>query len=684
MSAVARRLIGPAMVDGLVLSIFAAWMLTVGGATLDAGGMAWLYFGGTVVACAGSVIVVWTIGDGHPSHHALAIVLGSLATSLALFVGCVATGALAATVFLGWSALVIGALVWTLRAEPDVERHDGLDILAIAVLAVLVAAWCHRAAGALHSIETAGIVPIWSDYSIHATEIAQFGDTDLSKISSFLLAGQPLVFYHYLSYMLPAAVVAVTTLPPWGVAASVLLPYGILLMSVGVFALVRTRLGVPTAAVVPAALVLIPDASSYGLRNGFFGFHWMLFTSPGSGYALSAAFAALTLMAIWRSLNRSPCFWLGIVVTAAAFGFRAQVFMVLAPALAATLLCETVWVQRHRRGAAVTATLIACALAITVATWDGARDAWLQFSAFPRSLDAMHSAQSPTAYDGVYRAITERYGPVVASTIGVVALVPAVLGGLVFALPLAFAVAAQRTGWRALDTFPVWCLAAWLGLVLLAPSAAHGDNTEFQHRPFVLVYASAFVWTFLFTTRALSTALGRKAVGLRRGLSAVLVAGFAIGALAWRPENPARPRFAWGSNYFDTTVKPGIVGAATFVRTHATRGDMFALIPTDSSARLDDDATELAALAGVPAYLARASIQATNGPARKAVVEQRLSELHGVETGSDAGAAFATLRALGVDFLVALGDHGPLFDPSGARAAFRTAGAVVYEIRSEP
>ena len=73
-----------------------------------------LCFGGTIVAVAGSVIVRWTVVDAYPSHHVLAILLGSLATSLVLFLGCVTTGALAAKVFLAWSAAVLVAGAWTL------------------------------------------------------------------------------------------------------------------------------------------------------------------------------------------------------------------------------------------------------------------------------------------------------------------------------------------------------------------------------------------------------------------------------------------------------------------------------------------------------------------------------------------------------------------------------------------
>lgn len=677
-----RHLAVPALLDGVVLAVFAGVMLTAGGARLDPAAIASLLFGGSMVAIAGSVIVAWTMGDACPSHHVMAILLGSLATSLVLFLGCLVTGTLAANVFVAWSAVVLVAGTWTLRSVPQVERRDGLDVLAMVAIAILVAAWCRDAASTLPSIQSTGIVPIWSDYSIHAAEIAQFGDPHVQGLSSFLLAGQPLVFYHYAPYMLPAAAAGVMSLPPWGVAASLLLPYGILLMSLGAYAFVRLQLGAAAATLAPAALLLVPDASAYGLRNGFFGFHWLLFTAPGSGYGLGAAFTALTCFAVWRATGRRACFWLGIVVTGAVFEFRAQIFLLLAPALATSLLCETSFFRRRARTVILTAALTAGAVIVCLVMWHDARDAWLRFSALRPFLDVVHSHMSPTAYDGVYAAIAQRYGPLVGTTVGVIALIPATLGAWALALPVACAAAVRRTGWRALDLFPFWCIAAWLGVVLFAPMASYGDYTEFQQRPFVLSYASAVVWTLLFVERGLP-ASGPSAAGLRLALATMLVAAMALTALARRHEDPARPRFAWGMSHFDIRLDRGFVDAAAFVRTHAATGDTFALIPAEPASRLDDHATRLAALSGVPAYLARASIQASNGPVRRLVVERRLSVLHGVETANDADAAFDALRRAGVDFLVSLGDHGPPFDPSGSRAAFRAGGAAVYQIGPE-
>ena len=437
MRANARRMTVPAVLDGLVLAAFAGAMLTIGGATLDAGRDCLAVLRRHHRSDCG-------IGDRHVDGRRRAPVTPRA--------GDPSRQPRDEPDPLPWlrdhrSARREGvSRMERCRARgrrldaslgPEVERHDGVDVLAIVVIAILVAILCHHAAGALPSIQATGIVPVWSDYSIHGTEIAQFGDQHVLGLSSFLLAGQPLVFYHYAPYMLPAAAAGVVNLPPWGLAASLLLPYGVLLMSLAAYAFARMQLGAAAAMIAPAALLLVPDASTYGLRNGFFGFHWLLFSAPGSGYGLAAAFTALTLMAIWRSRQLSACLWLGILVTAAAFEFRAQIFLLLAPAWQ-PLSCArppSCGVTRGLRLVAVAVTAIAVVMCL--ATWDGARDAWLRFSALRPFLDVVHSGMSPTAYDGAYKAIDGRYGPLVGTTLGVLALIPAALGAFALALPIA-------------------------------------------------------------------------------------------------------------------------------------------------------------------------------------------------------------------------------------------------------
>jgi hypothetical protein len=676
---VVGRAVSIVCLPGIILATFVAAMLSVGGARLGASAVLGLAYGGIVVVAAGFVLVVWTSGENTSSRLALAILLGSIATSLFLTVGCLLTGRSAGTLFMWWSVIAATASLWTFSKAPPVRQLDFREVLSILAIGLLVAIWCRRSAGLLPILRATGVAPVWSDYFIHGTEIAQFSNPLALGHSSFLLVNQPIVFYHYAAYMLPAAVASVLDLPPLGLAASTLLPYGIFLATLGSYAFARAVTGEITALMASLALLLVPDASNYGFRNGFFGFHWLLLAAPGSGYGLGVAFTALTLVLKWQSHECYACLWLGLLVTIALFEFRAQIFLAFAPALAMTLLWETDFIQRHAR-VVVSAVLISIMVsALFVACVPAARKAWLHFSAFRTFMEIAHKGQRPTAYDGVYQLIEQHCGRISAWFLGLCALIPVALGALTFALPLGLIAAIRRTGRQPLDSFPLWCVVTWLGLVLLAPKAAHGDFTEYQHRPFVLVYAVTFVWTLLYADRAMdATGLGFS--WLRPLLLALVVAILGIRtALAWA-DDPAHPRFEWGKGYFGNKLEAGLMEAATFVHAQAGVGDTFALIPTDRWNILDDAATRFAALADVPAYLARARIQGLNSRERRLIVEQRLAELNQIETTDEVHDALLKLGKIGVRFLVVLGEHGPRFDPDRSRAAFQTDGAVVYRI----
>jgi hypothetical protein len=667
---------------GLVVSAFCAAMLIEGGAHLDVRATLALIYGGVVIVAAGLLLVRWAVRETTSARVPLAILLGSTASSLVLTAGCLVTGQSAATVFVWWSVVIMALSVGGRRQAPCFSKQDVRELGAVAAIGAFVAFWCRDAAHLVPILRATGVAPVWSDYFIHATEISQFGPL-AQKDSSFLLAGQPIVLYHYASYMLPAAVASLVNVPSLGLAASLLLPYGILLLGLGVYAFMRTVAGEAMAFVAPFALLVVPDASRFGLRNGFFGFHWLLFTAPGSGYGIGVAFAALAVLAVWRRTGYPTCFWLGLLLMMAVFEFRAHVFLLFAPALFATLLWETGLIQRHQRRVVTGLIIASVATALSIAVIPAAREAWLRVSYFATFLNFAHTGQAPTAYEGSYQLIQREYGQAAASMIGLGALVPVAIGVLTVLLPVTGALAIRRTGLHPLDSFPIWCFTAWLGVVVFAPKVSYGDFTEYQHRPFVLVYAAAFVWTLLYLDR-----LGRALVASRswiRMAAPAVVAFIALMSLAsnWK-ENPGQPRFGWGSLFFGKRLEPGLIDAAAFLRAAATAGDTFALIPADRSNLLDDAATRVASLADVRAYLARPGIQVINGQARRAVVERRLLQLDHVQSANQADAAFLALRGTGVRFLVTLGEEGPSFDRQRSRAAFSTRGAAVYLVPRTP
>jgi hypothetical protein len=94
--------------------------------------------------------------------------------------------------------------------------------------------------------------------------------------------------------------------------------------------------------------------------------------------------------------------------------------------------------------------------AISVLVMPAIRNAWLRFSAFDHFLKVVHTQQPPTAYDGVYQLVQQHFGQTCAWLVGLFALIPIALGALALAWPVGMIFAIRRTGWRPLDSFPVW------------------------------------------------------------------------------------------------------------------------------------------------------------------------------------------------------------------------------------
>src|SRR5262245_61644375 len=90
----------------IILAVFAATMLHIGGARLGALALLGLACGSAIVVISGLILIGWSAGNTPVPTLALSIVMGSLASSLFLVGGCFLTGYRAGVVFLWWSVLV--------------------------------------------------------------------------------------------------------------------------------------------------------------------------------------------------------------------------------------------------------------------------------------------------------------------------------------------------------------------------------------------------------------------------------------------------------------------------------------------------------------------------------------------------------------------------------------------------
>jgi hypothetical protein len=616
----------------------------------------WLSGGVSLAAAAAAMLavtlVVLVIGlwlariiDVAPDSATLAWVLGVFATSAALY----------ALVALGLSASAAAA-VWLLVAAVLAWRHqlwrtsfDRSELAGLVLGAAVTLAWCRHSAEAPAVLVRSGVLPVWIDYVVHGGVISSFGDPLAQGAGSIELAGFPRTFYHYASYLLPAALAAPFDLPGLALATSVWLPLGFFTLCAGAYVFGHVLAGATGGVAAVAVLTLLPDAGDYGLRNAFFGFDWHVLTQAGAAYALGIALVTFALLKRWVDERRPRLLAASIALAAGLILFRAHLFVLALPAVLATAALATA-VFRRRPLACIGVAVALFVILDLAAGWP---------RALPAFLATVHS-QPGIAYAW--------YGSI---PLGVLLVFPAFLGAFTLLYPGALWLRHRSV----FDALPLVLIAGYVAVMVLAPIPSNGDPTELTQRPFVLVYAAVAIWT---------TAVLVERVRLRW-----MLAASAAGLIVLWPHSEL-PKLSWGWNYYARALTPGVLPAAAFLRKEGRPGDSFAVAglphgwsPVERPGWIPNDAAaEITALSGMPAYMARPYLQIGQGGERQLVAAERLVALEAVKRESQASAALARLAALGIRWYVVPGNQGPRWDPARRGAVFTDRAVAVYRITS--
>lgn len=617
-----------------------------------------------VVMCAGCLCL--RAADARDLPLAAAWVLGVFASALAVYALVLVLHVLAATAFAIWAVLVFGcSLAWRSRAA---QPLDSGGLLGIVLCAAATLAWCHDVAEAPQVLARERMLPAWIDYFIHGGVISQFGDARAGG-GSVTLAGFPPALYHYASYLLPAAFAGALDLPGLPVAASVWLPLGFLTMCLAAYALGHALAGPAGGVAALAALTVFPDASNYGLRNGFFSFHWHLLAFPGASYAIGLFLVCIALLARWLRSGAPRPLAAAALLAAGAVLFRVHVFALGFPALLASAAMATRFVRSRKLAFFAAAT---GAFALFVFAFYAATESVPALETF---LTSVHEFQEPTAYTGWYPRLLESHGSAVAVPAGILLALAAGLGVFALLYPASVLLARRAGGLRAVDLVPAAMIGCYVLLLLTAP-AVNWDSTELTVRPFVLLYAVVAIWTCVTFAGWLAA---RSAQPDRVHSGILLASAFAL-ILLWPQTGRlgVLPKFQWGWKFFPHTVAQGLPQAAAFLRRSSAPGDVFAVQGLRGGWVASDPAIQLASLSGMPAYLAYVIAHTTAGGKRGAAAQERYLALARVADAQSAPAALQELRRLGIAWYVVIGGEGPRWDRARQHAAFVEGRVAVY------
>ena len=593
-------------------------------------------------------------------------VAGVFTSSLATYALVTVLNLHASTAFAVWASIVVA---WAILSRDNAVSLplDRQELAGLALSALATAMLCRGVAAAPVTVEREGVLFAWTDYFVHGGIIAQFGDPLAVRESVFLADVAPLL-YHYASYMLPAALAGLLDQPGFPLATSFWLPMGVLTMCAGAYALGAALAGAAGGIASVAVLTLLPDASTYGLRNGFLSFHFHMLVSPGADHVVGIFLLCAAALARWVPGASARPLLASAVLALGALWFRVQVFAAGFPAWLATAAMAAPAVRARQLFFWSGAVL---AFILFVGAFYAATDAEV---ALPVFLEVVHDRQEPTAYEGLYLHVREALGPEAAIVLGLLLMYVASLGAFVLLFPLALWLARRARALRSIDALPAFAAAAYLAVMLTAPIDKHRDSTEFTVRPFVLVYALVAVWTVCLLCRVIELRWPQRA--WRWVLAASLVAvpvvwhdALAIGL----------PKFGWGWDFYPTRVEPGLPQAARYLREHGRPGQVFAMRGLSLKWAATDPALQIISLSGMPAYLSYVSAHIIEARDREKIALDRWSRLARLDRAPNAAVALGELSKIGIAWYVVAGWEGPPWDRERREAAFVDRDMAIYK-----
>ena len=474
------------------------------------------------------------------------------------------------------AGLYIAARLRSPRFAPLAVVKSSLwfDLSVVITVSLLATLWSRQGITALRAAESTGVFPAWNDFFAHAAQIEYVKDYPIFERKSLHVAGAPQLFYHRASYTSAAAFAALAGRSTLETTMCFWLPLGVVLLGMSVYGFSSALAGRWAGAAAVAALFLLPDASMYGLKNGFFSFHWLVGISTSLAYGSSVVLMGLGLFVVAVSNARPALVGWSFALAATSVLFKVQI---AAPSLPLFGVLFLMWWQPvipwHRLALVVT---LAIAAIGTMALLEHIPLAPHFFSGhyeLPRFFDVVHGHASPDS-SALYVKWTANLASWSKNLVGGGFLLVAAFGLLlpvVIALGLMGSVPGRP--WL-IRVIPFAMIGTYLITIYFLPTAGYGDLTEFGHRPFVLVY------TVLVGVLAAELTLLIDHYRLRAGratfVAAALTALLALVALRFDWKVSARLQHSsmpWGVSFSSTPIPRDLLASTRFIREQANNGD---------------------------------------------------------------------------------------------------------------
>lgn len=566
----------------------------------------------------------------------------------------------------------------------NIRASDWADTVIVLFFALVIGILAKIPVSSPSILFNTGVLPIWSDYFLHGVNIASFG-SPFSTGGDMEVAGISHSFYHYATFILPAAFMSVSGMSGLALSTSLLLPLGLLVAALGIYVF-ATELGGRFAGLFTLTAIISLPAFSIFVQSGWFDFYWLLLITPASGYALGVSTVVCTSTFVYLKKKDSSVLWFTMLLLFSLIMIRVHMFFLLAPTILAVILLHR-WRENIRLLLGtligiVTVGLLSLHYSTTLHTL------WIEF-ANPHGY--LNFALQTSQFDGHLIQIPE-YPYSLTLFAQILVVLAAVLGAYLVLYPFMFQLHVRRFGFHAMNALPLILTTCFIGLMLfapIAPSITNGDFTEFKHRHFLLVYVIAAIYTitFAFILASNRIAYSKNQNKFRWFISGLMICMVAAAIIYNWDLNPARPNvdtMPWAGNFHNQPVTPGLQEAAQYIETHARQGDVMAM--GGSSTVSDPRAliVEVVSLTGIPAFVARSDLKMMRSQCVRQLVMKRLSVLQDLSSKSDWPAAKNFLQSNGIRWFLVPNLEKINWDPDRKFAIFSFKEISVYDVEQPP
>jgi hypothetical protein len=487
----------------------------------------------------------------------------------------------------GFLILVAGAVVVAVvrRGRPMPARDSGTvvpDLLCILVFGAAATLWC---ADALSPIVTEGantIFRVWRDSFFHVRTISMFSQAHgVESLSDIKMAGMPLPFYHYASYLLPAAIVSLTGSSAFNAFAGFQLPFGVMLTGIAAFAFAASLWGLWAGLAAGCALLLLPDAYQQGFGSRILSYHFLQQVNLAGLYGVSCAAAAWIFILDGCRRGKYSSVILGYSFILLTLIYKAQIFVAIA---FLAMIYPCLFFSGLRAGRRVLAAILFTAVFVFVVRLAQRSGSFptlrLDFSSTSAYAEYIFRSYDPGFLRDFFASHVMHGRPKVWKLVfaGMILLSSFGLWGFAsFAIFLRLGFSRLRaTLAPAVLFFPLFIVFNYMtmALGLATDTTGTGSFVELLNRPVVWAYYGVVVWT---AGAAYAYAFGDnppRSLYARGFVALCALSCFAVPWLFGRNLQtfPARPGFGTFSefNRFPTCL----VNATHYIKAHSPKGDV--------------------------------------------------------------------------------------------------------------